>query len=486
MKTLKFKRGFAVMLIFIMLISTTGCFNGSETNLNSTKADLSNSEVESSGSEQESSGLENELNSEKKIDVILWNEKGLKYYSEKASYLMREAATQFENKTGTKVNLISIDADTQDEYFEKRLEYLNSEDQPEMILFSTFKKNDLLVMDSMKNELLHTEDYVENINDVFEGMKEDRYCAIATIEVSPVLMNKGIDKIGYEPNGVVMKSEEVDALFLKWAEVTGGVFNLFDYLNISKLGLGSTIQIKDKEVKLDQEAIISKIRRNEAFVKSYPKRNLSVDDVKGVFSGENEERFNNELDLSLKVEFSKPVNFITHMAFNAFDMLDFSNRMNEVFSGFWISDDNFTEAIGFGILDNQSKEQADAIDFANFLLSHEFQMKLRTYTSISPRVSGPVLKSIVKNEIESARSQELLQNGQPIKNSIIEVQEILSERYDQPGYLQSSAKSSVVNMATEEIFNLSNEQIWGVAKTDEELRAELSGLEERLNLMINK
>ena len=75
----------------------------------------------------------------KKIDVILWNTNGDKFPEASGVDLMTFAAKEYKNKTGIKVNLISIEADTQEDYFTKRIEVLLSKDQPEMILFNTRK-----------------------------------------------------------------------------------------------------------------------------------------------------------------------------------------------------------------------------------------------------------------------------------------------------------------------------------------------------------
>ena len=458
MKTLKFKRGFAVILIFIMLISTTGCFNGSFM-----------------GSKEG-----------KEIDVILWNTKGDRFPMASGVYLMNYARKEFEKKTGNKVNLISISAYTQEEYFEKRLEVINSDNPPEMILFNTIYTDELLTIESMKDELLHIDGIIENANDVFDGMKGDQYTAFATMVFGKKVNNEVATRLGYEPSTAYMTPEEIEALTLKWTEADGAALNLLDYEIFSKLGLTDMIQIKAGEVKLDQMAIINKLKRNETYVKSLPVRSISMDDINGIYSRENKELFDTERNDYFSNEGLRPINHSTGISFNAFDMVDFSNHISDEASGIVMDGYSNTMSVGFGILDNQSEEQEVAIKFANFLLSQDFQTDMQTITEESPRMSGSILKSVNEKEIELARTHKLLQNGNPIPEAVIEAHERLVEHFNQPGYLQSSAKSSVVNMATEEIFSLSIEQTWGVAKTDEELRAELSSLEERLNLMINK
>lgn len=455
MRILKFKRCFAVTLILMMLLTTTACSNGSVVGFGGSK----------------------------KIDVILWNTNGDKFPEASGVDLMTFAAKEYKNKTGIKVNLISIEADTQEDYFTKRIEVLLSKDQPEMILFNTRNQDELQVIEAMKNDLLHIDGMIENNGDVFDGMKSEQYCAFATLVYGNVMNNTVVSELGDEPNVGFMSAEDVESIYLKWAETKDAELNLFDYRIFSGLGLSSMVHFEDEKVMLEQDAIINKIKLNEAFVKALPERNLSSGDVNDFLAGVNKELYSKERDAMISTARLKPVNFLTKVAFNAFDMQDFSSNINDVQSGFVIGDYSFTASVGFGILDNQSKEQANAIDFANFLLSQEFQTDMQTYTSKSPKMSGSVLKTVNEKGVELARSQEMLSNGKPIQDSVTQAHELISERFNQPGALHFSAISNISTVAYEEIIKLSTEQIWGEAKTDVELRNALDRLEEQLNHM---
>lgn len=458
MKNLKFKNYIVTILILTMLVSLTACSNGSVM----------------------------KVSDKKKIDVILWNTNGDKSPAASGVELMQFAAEQFETETEIAVNLITIEANNQEDYFKKRIDVLLSKDQPEMVLFNTRYQDELLVIESMKNELLAIDDIIENSSDVFDGMKGSHYSAIATLVYGNVMNNALVSEFGYDPSTVFMTAEDVEALYLKWAETEGAELNLFDYRIFSELGLASMLHFEDQLVRLDHALIVEKIMKNSAFVAALPKRNLSIEEVDAFYSGSSKEIYNTDRDALLSTAHLRPVNFLTKVSFNAFDMKEFSGNINNTASGFAIGDYSLTSSIGFGVLDNQSKEQAHAIAFANFLLSQKFQMEMQSYSVKSPKMSGSILKSINTKDVELARTQELLQNGKPIEESVIEAHTLMVDRLNQPGAIHFSAVSSISRVAVEEIVRLSTEQIWGEPKSDEVLITELKKLEERLNLMVNE
>ncbi len=457
MNTSKLKRIFSAILILMVLLSATACSNGSGTG--------------SGGS--------------KKLDVILWNTNGDKFPEASGVSLVVYAAKEFESKTGIKVNLVPISAENQKEYFEKRSAVLSSKDQPEMILFSTRNLDELLEVESMKNDLLHIDGIIENVNDVYEGMKGEHYCAFATLVYGNLLNNALVSELGYDANAAFMTAEEVETLYLNWAKTEGAELNLFDYRNFSELGMSSMMHISSEEVSLDKNEILDKIKRNQAFVETLPERSLSEMDVIEFYSGKNKAFYNQERDTMTATVRFKPVNFLTKVSFNAFDLMDFSSNISTVASGVAIGDYSLTASVGFGILDNQSSEQTDAIAFANFLLSDEFQKNMQGYTKKSPKMSGSVLRSVNANNSELAHSQSLLQNGKPIQKAVITAHDLMANGFDQQGAMTLSAISSISIVTFEELYNLSTLQIWGVAKTDEELLDQLDRLEDRLNQMIS-
>lgn len=450
MKNLKFKHYIVTILILTMLISFTACSKGSE------------------------------------IDVILWNTNDDKSPAASGVELMQYAAKQFEAETGNSVNLITIEADNQEDFFKKRNEVLLLKDQPEMVMFNTRYQDELLMIDSMKNELLPIDDIIENYGDVFDGMKGSHYSAVSTLVYGNVMNNALVSEYGYDPNAVFMTAEDVEALYLKWAETEGAELNLLDYRIFSELGLASMLHFEDQSVRLDHTLILDKIKKNAAFVASLPERNLSKEEVDAFYTGSSKEIYKNDRGKLLSTAHLRPVNFLTKVSFNAFDMKEFSGNINNTASGFAIGDYSLTSSIGFSVLDNQSKEQEDAIAFANFLLSPKFQMEMQSYTVKSPKMSGSVLKSTNTKDVELARTQELLQHGKPIEESVIEAHTIMADRFNQPGAIHFSAVSSISRVAVEEIVRLSTEQIWGEPKSDEVLIAEIEKLEERLNDMINE
>ena len=450
MKNLKFKHYIVTILILTMLVSFTACSKGSE------------------------------------IDVILWNTNDDKSHAASGVELMQYAAKQFEAETGNSVNLITIEADNQEDFFKKRNEVLLLKDQPEMVMFNTRYQDELVVIESMKNELLPIDDIIENYGDVFDGLKGSHYSAVSTLVYGNVMNNALVSEYGYDPNAVFMTAEDVEALYLKWAETEGAELNLFDYRIFSELGLASMLHFEDQLVRLDHALILDKIKKNGAFVAALPERNLSKEEVEAFYTGSGNEIYKEDREALLLTAQFRPVNFLTKVSFNAFDMKEFSGNINNTASGFVIGDYSLTSSIGFGILDNQSKEQEDAIAFANFLLSPKFQMEMQSYTVKSPKMSGSVLKSTNTKDIELARTQELLQHGKPIEESVIEVHTIMADRFNQPGAIHFSAVSSISRVAVEEIVRLSTEQIWGEPKSDEVLITEIEKLEERLNDMVNE
>lgn len=444
MKTRKLKSFFVTSFILTILISFTACSNGSIM----------------------------EVANPPKIDVVLWNTYGDNFPSASGVDLVQYAANQFENKTGIAVNLISIEANTQE--------------QPEMLLFNTHNQDELQVIESMKNELLQISDFIDNSDDVFDGMHGDHYSAFAILVYGNVLNNALLDEYGIDNGIAFMSAKDVENLYMRWAETDSAELNVFDYLKFSELGLTSMLQIEEEKISLDHDQIIMKIMRNESFVQNFPERKLSKDDVIDIYTGKNKVLYDKERDALLSMAHLRPVNFLTKEAFNAIDLIDFSRRNSTDESGFVMSDYSLSTFVGFGILDNQSKEQEHAIAFANYLLSPEFQMEMQSYTTKTPKMSGTVLKSVAVNNADLARSKELLDDGKPIRESVIEAYDIMTEHFNQPGAMHFSSVSSISRVAFDEIIRLSTEYIWGDFKSEDELRADLIKLEDRLNLMINE
>lgn len=458
MRKIILKQFIIVVLFFTFLVSFTACSSASV--------------IEGTG--------------KKSFDVILWNTNGDRFPAASGVDLIKFAAEKFKTETGIEVNLITIEANNQEDYFKKRIDVMLSKDQPEMILFSTQNQDELMVIESMKNELLPIDDFIENSNDILDGMKGSHYNAIATLVYGNVMNNALVSEFGYDTNTLFMSAEDAEALYLKWAETEGSELNLFDYRIFSELGTARMIHFEDQLVRLEHELIVEKIKKTGKFVAALPKRNLSKEDVNAFYTGSSKQIYNIDRDALLSTAHLRPVNFLTRVAFNAFDMKEFSANINETASGFVISDYSLVSTIGFGILDNQSKEQAHAIAFANFLLSQKFQMEMQSYTAKSPKMSGSILKSVNSEYVELARNQEMLQSGEPIDESVIEAYNLMVNRFNQPGAIHIGAVSSISRVAMEEILGLSIEQIWGEPKSDEVLLAELKKLEERLNLMVNE
>lgn len=454
MKNRKIKSYIVAILILAILLSFTACSSGSVT------------------------GLANE----KKIDVILWNTNGDKFPAASGAELMQYAAKQFESQTDISVNLISIEANNQEDFFKKRIEVMLSKDQPEMILFNTRYQDELLVIESMKNELVPMDEIIENSTDVFEGMKGEHYSAIAVLVYGNVMNNELVSAFGYDPSAVFMTSEDVEDLYLRWAETEGAELNLFDYNIFSRLGLTSKVSIEDNKVSLDHDQIIKKIEKNKTFITSLPERNLSKEDVVGFSKGQNKVLYSKERDALLATAHMRPVNFLTSVSFNAFDMNDFSSNINTSASGFAMGDYSQMSSIGFGILDNQSKDQEHAMAFANFLLSPEFQTDMQNFTTKSPKMSGSVLKSVNAKQAEVAQTA----TDKPIQESVIDAHSRMSDQLNKPSAIHFSASSNISIVALEEIVRISTEHIWGETKSNDALITELKKLESSLNLMINE
>ena len=443
------KRILAGVCILTVLVGTTACSNES-----SSKA--SNGE---------------------KIDVVLWNTNGDRAPAATGVYLMEYAAEMFEDKTGVEVNLISIEANTQEDYFKKRVEILLSEDQPEMILFNTRYPDELQVIESMQDELLPVEGNVDNIDDVFEGMKGETYSAIAILSYGNMMNRDLATQLGQDSSVAFMTTEAVEDLYMKWTQTSEAKLNVFDYSLFSELGLTNMIRIEADKAHLETSEIVKKIKRNAAFIAALPSRQLEKKDILEFNTNKNSELYTQERDEFMANGYLRPVNYLTKVSFNTFDILDFSSQVSEYESGFAMADYSMTTAIGFGILDNQSKEQSGAVAFANYLLSPEFQLSLGDYSKESPKISGSVLMSI--------QADQML-NGKPVSPAIIEAHEKLREQFNQPGAIQHAAISSASIFAIEEILKLSTEYIWGETMTDEALEEALVKLEAQLNLMVKE
>lgn len=419
---------------------------------------------------------------EKKIDVILWNSNGDRFPAASGLDLMKYAAVLFEVETDVNVNLISIEASNQEDYFNKRAELLLSKDKPEMILFNTRYQDELLVMESMKHEMLPLNEFVPNTLDILAGLRGEHYSAISVLVYGNIMNNEMVRSFGHDSKDLFMSSEVVEELYMKWAETEPAVLNLYDFNIFSGLGLSRMMQIEDNQVRLDYDLILDKIIRNKAFVASLPNRDLSLEDVMAFRSGSDKNLIGREREAFLATAHLRPVNFLTSDSFNAFDLSEFYENVNSVSSGFAMGDYSQVMTIGFGVLDNQSEAQDHAISFAKFLLSPEFQRVMQSYSSQSPKMTGSVLKSVN----EEQRSVVLSTNQNEGLSDVIVAHNMMIEHLDTPGAIRFSAQSNISREAFDEITRIAMAHIWGETKTDSEILEALNKLEEKLNLMIRR
>ena len=453
-KTLK--RGVACMCLVSVLVSTVACSNA----------------LKGSDAPKE------------KIDVVMWNTYGDRFPAASGFTLMEHVAKTYEEKTGVEVNLINVNANSQDAYFEAREELLSSDDQPEMLLFNTRCADELHQMEIMKDALLPLEGVIENYDDVFDGMKSERYSALSVLAYGNMMNRTLVDSFGQNSSVAFLSTQEVEELFMKWADTSVATMNIFDYELFLQLGFSNLFYLTNDTLQFDQQAMIEKVKKCKAFIETLPKRELTKDEILNFNTDTSSELFVSEAEEYAAIADQRPVNYLTQAAFNAFDLLDFSKQIDEKESGFIISDYSLSVAVGFGILNNGSEEQAKAVDFANYLLSSEFQRTLKDYSTERLKMSGTVLKSVQEEQYQMTQDNSLTFNGKPIPESVIHAHKQLMNQYNQPLALQHMALSSQSEYIGNKLMEITAEYIWGDQMTEESLKTTLEQLEVEVQAMV--
>ena len=416
-------------------------------------------------------------NGHETIDVVMWNTYGDRFPEASGVYLMEYAAKDFEEKTGVEVNLITIDAKNQDEFFQKRDALIASEDQPDMILFNTKCVDELHQIESMRDELLPLEGIIDNYEDIFDGMKAERYSAVSVLAYGNMLNKHLVDTLGGDSNVAFLSVQEVEQLYLKWATTKDASLNIFDYAILGELGLSNMICLAEEGLQLDKTQLVDKIKTTRSFVQSLPQRAISKEEVFSFTENQNSKLYQEEVQTYVNVANQRPVNYLTKASFNAFDLQDFASHITEYESGFVVSDYSISTAIGFGILNHLSDAQKNAIEFANRLLSSDFQSYLKDYLPVTLKMSGTVLKSVHEEQYQNALNKKLTVNGAAIPETVASAYKQLGDQLNQPNSLQRMAMSTVYGDAVENVMNLMTESIWGEPMSDDALSEALNQIE---------
>jgi len=415
------------------------------------------------------------------VDVILWNTQGDSFPELSGMELMEHAAKTFKDQSKITVNLITIEASNQEEFFIKREELLASTTKPTVVLFSTIKEDELKVIEGLKENFLPLSEVLGDTSDVFDGLRGDHYSALALMVYGRILNNTLIDELGFDGTWVVLEDDIVDAIYLEWAKQADGELNLMDYHLLMHTGLAKLVARDGEKVRFNHDGIIDKIGNMQDFVEAFPKRDLDKEDVVDLMLYQRNKFSLDELGNYFSISHKSPIASRSRVFYNAFELRAFSKRINTTASGAVVGFENVTHVIGFGVLDNSSKDQEQALAFAQFLLSREYQDSILAYSSKSPSMSSSVLKSVHAYQLDLARSKALKADNEPIDERVIEAYTKMGTWFNEPGMLYSISSSTDLTTVKEALIRIVAEQIWGTALSEEELRVKLQDLENQLN-----
>lgn len=422
-----------------------------------------------------------------KVDVVMWNCSDSRFPKLTGQHMIRDAALAFTSKEGIQVNIIVIDAPTQEAFFTKRNALLLQDDGPEILMFNTLSPDEMLQIEGLADSLLPVNQYLENSDDVLKGLITENAVAVADLAIaSPV--NKAVGDV-YLPSytSSIVKKEALKIAMLKWAKESKVSFNVCDLMGYQSIFAKNLLSVTVQKVTIDKEQTLQVIKDTAEFAKAMPnERQLTAEEGVNFLTSMDREVLESEIKAFVSNSHLRIMQLNTTNRVNAMNAISLGRHSTKYETPVIVEDAVDFSAIGLSIVDNGSDAMDGAKKFANYLLAPEFQLNMPTLASDTGAVNGSVLKSVNQTQLDQARKQEVLANDKPISEEVLTLKESLIKALDSPNALNSMAFTSLNAKFGESFNKWLAEYIYEVHTDDAYFLEQMKQLEEDLNLMLNE
>lgn len=422
-----------------------------------------------------------------KVDVVMWNCQSSRFPNLSGQNMIRDAALAFTSKEGINVNIIVIDAPTQEAFFTKRNALMLQDDGPEILMFSTSYADEVLQIEGLADSLLPVDQYLENSDDVLKGLITKNAVAVANLAIASPVNNAVGDVYLPSYTSCIVKNEMLKTAMLKWAKESKVPFNLVDLMAYEGLFSTNLLSVTVQKVTVDKDQTLQSIKEAAEFTKVMPnKKILTKEEGVKYLIFQDKAAIKDEFSEYASNSNSRILKLNTANSINAMNSISLGQHSTKYETPVIVEDAIDFRAIGLSIVDNDSDAIEGAKAFANYLLTPEFQSKMPTLASDTGAMNGSVLKSVNQMQLEQARKEEVLANGKPIPEGMLILKESLIKALDTPDALRTMAYSSASEKFSQQFSKWVAEYVYGVHTDDAYFLEQMKQLEEDLNLMLNE
>lgn len=427
------------------------------------------------------------LGGKEKIDVVMWNCLDDYEKDQSGNSMLRYGANKFSLDEGVDVNLIVIDANTYEEFNTKRNALFLLEDKPEIIMFHSSEENSVVDLEDQGEALMPLDDYLKNKDDVLKGFYSDRLVSVAVL----VLASASVNTIGdtYIPSykNLLVSTADYKRGWMKWAKESGTPFNLLDLESYMYPGVIEFCAYKDNKVTLDATKMLEAIKLTSDFIHAMPtEQKIEGEAGAQYLSFKDQTLIQRDFDLIRAATNQRFSVRILSLNINAMDAIEVGQSITKTETPVVVEGALEIRYMGLALVAEESTEQANAIKFANYLLSPEFQASMPSAISAKGTMNGSVLRSVNDQQIKQAENEDVLANGKPIPKRVLDLKRKLLAQFDMPGVLLTKSMMTSTIKLYEAYHRLVAEYACGMHTDDAYFVEQIKQLEDDVNLMLNE